>query len=68
MSRKTINQLSLCAVLLGVLLSPANAQSPGDQIDLRYWKLTLPSDANKDGKVDEVSVRGLKKYSHPEYF
>ena len=68
MSRKTINQLSLCVVLSSMLFSVACAQNPGDQIDLRFWKLTLPTDANKDGKVDEISVGGLKKYSHPDYF
>ena len=68
MSRKTIDQITLCLVLSGVLISPAYAQNPGDQIDMRFWKLTLPADANNDGKVDEISVQGLTGYSHPEYF
>ena len=68
MSRKTIKQLSLCVVLSGMLVSTVVAQNPGDKIDLSHWKLTLPTDENKDGKVDEIEVHGLKKYSHPDYF
>ncbi len=49
-------------------MSVAQAQSPGDHFDLRYWKLQLPVDANKDGKVDEVDVRQLGGYSHPDFF
>ncbi|MBV1909609.1 MAG: polysaccharide lyase family 7 protein [Kangiellaceae bacterium] len=41
---------------------------PADKIDLRFWKLTLPLDDNNDGKVDEVNVRSLKEYSHPDFF
>ena len=55
-------------ILSGLLFSETYAQSPADQIDLSFWKLTLPEDANKDGKVDEISVIALKDYSHPEYF
>lgn len=41
---------------------------PADKIDLRFWKLTLPLDDNNDGKVDEIKVRSLQKYSHPDFF
>lgn len=41
---------------------------PADKVDLRFWKLTLPLDDNNDGKVDEVKVRSLQKYSHPDFF
>lgn len=44
------------------------AESPGDYFDFKFWKLTLPLDANQDGKVDEVSVRSLADYSHPDFF
>lgn len=53
------------AALLG---SVAHAQVPGDHFDLRFWKLTLPLDDDKDGKVDEVKVAELKKYVHPDFF
>ena len=51
-----------------VFAMPAHAEKPADKIDLKFWKLTLPSDKDNDGKVDEISVSGLKSYSHPDYF
>jgi poly(beta-D-mannuronate) lyase len=53
---------------MGLGTSPALAESPGDYFDFKFWKLTLPLDANLDGKVDEVSVRSLADYSHPDFF
>jgi len=44
------------------------ALAPASKFDLSHWKITLPADLNKDGKVDEVSVKDLKKYSHPDFF
>ncbi len=58
----------LCLVLCGMPASQGIAQTPGEQIDLSFWKLTLPMDANKDGKVDEIKVSGLQNYSHPDFF
>ena len=49
-------------------VSPAFAENPSDYFDFKFWKLTLPLDANQDGKVDEISVRALSDYSHPEFF
>ncbi|MEO0576094.1 MAG: polysaccharide lyase family 7 protein [Pseudomonadota bacterium] len=46
----------------------AIAEHPGKKFDLKFWKLTLPMDANGDGKVDEVGVRSLKKFTHPDFF
>ena len=66
-SRLPVRLLS-CLILSGLTVSVAQAQSPGDHFDLRYWKLQLPVDANKDGKVDEVDVRQLGGYSHPDFF
>ena len=27
---------------------------PADKFDMRNWKITIPSDINEDGKVDEI--------------
>ncbi len=54
--------------MCAVPVAPVQAQTPGEQIDLSFWKLTLPIDANSDGKVDEIKVRELQKYSHPDFF
>jgi hypothetical protein len=44
------------------------AIDPAEKFDLRFWKIQVPEDANNDGKVDEIDVRELKKYSHPDFF
>jgi poly(beta-D-mannuronate) lyase len=46
----------------------AFADNPGDHFNFNFWKLTLPLDANQDGKVDEISVRSLTDYAHPDFF
>ena len=59
-----------CTLLIGTVfsISPAVAETPGDHFDFKFWKLTLPLDANQDGKVDEINVRSLADYSHPDFF
>ena len=41
---------------------------PGKVFDLSHWKITLPIDKNRDGKVDEIDVKKVQKYSHPDFF
>nr|UVA47522.1 alginate lyase [Thalassomonas sp.] len=41
---------------------------PADAFDLSHWKITLPLDDNNDGKIDEISVRKIQRYSHPDFF
>ena len=59
---------SFCGVLFLLPVAIADSQTPGDVIDLSFWKLTLPMDDNNDGKVDEIKVRDLQAYSHPDFF
>lgn len=59
----------VAAILPLVLLwSAAFGDVPAEKFDLRFWKLTLPTDDNGDGKVDEVDVRSLSDFSHPDFF
>lgn len=59
----------VAAFVIGLLaVLPALAEDPADRFDLRFWKLTLPTDADENGKVDEIDVRGLRNYTHPDYF
>ncbi len=60
-----------------VYTGPAAAQNqgitdkdlaPASKFDLTHWNITLPADLNKDGKVDTISVKDLRKYSHPDFF
>jgi len=60
--------LSLGALAAILFFAAAHAQNPADLFDLRFWKLTLPLDNDGDGKVDEISVRELADYSHPDFF
>jgi poly(beta-D-mannuronate) lyase len=60
-------------LVLGTLsLSTASAKDkapvPADKFDLSHWNITLPTDENKDKKVDTISTKKLKKFSHPDFF
>ncbi len=55
-------------VLLPVVATAADSNVPATKFDLSQWKLTLPMDANSDGKVDEIDVKQIKKYSHNDFF
>lgn len=62
--------------LMGLALvaaTPAHAADakspvPASAFDLSHWNITLPIDDNKDGKVDSVNVKKLRKFSHPDFF
>lgn len=41
---------------------------PANQFDLSHWNITLPVDLDGNKKVDSVSVKALKKFSHPDFF
>jgi poly(beta-D-mannuronate) lyase len=77
---KTPFSLGGCALLLAMgslSAGVATAQdggkderstAPGSAFDLGYWKITLPTDDNSDGKPDEIDVHGMQKLSHPDFF
>ena len=65
--------LSLSATGLAfiTLAATASAQSerlPAEVFDLSEWNITIPLDGNKDKKPDTISVKKLKKFSHPDFF
>jgi poly(beta-D-mannuronate) lyase len=41
---------------------------PADKFDLSHWKITVPVDLDKNGKIDEVSVKNIQTYQHPDFF
>ncbi len=41
---------------------------PADKFDLSNWKITVPLDLDNNGKVDEIDVKAIQTYSHPDYF
>lgn len=73
-SRRCSKRRSWASIFLTVVVGyfvgvvSAFADNPGDHFNFNFWKLTLPLDANQDGKVDEISVRSLTDYAHPDFF
>ncbi|PUV36143.1 polysaccharide lyase family 7 protein [Cronobacter sakazakii] len=41
---------------------------PADHFDVSHWKLTLPLDKDKNGKIDEIEGVAMYYLSHPDYF
>ncbi|PMH37089.1 alginate lyase [Vibrio sp. 10N.286.49.B3] len=41
---------------------------PADKFDMRNWKITIPSDINQDGRVDEIEGVAMLSYSHEDFF
>lgn len=41
---------------------------PADKFDMNNWKITIPSDINEDGKVDEIEGVAMLSYSHENFF
>ncbi len=58
----------IAIALIGLTNLSAFAEVPAEKFNLKNWKITLPMDANGDGKVDEVDVKGIQNYSHPDFF
>lgn len=59
-------------LLVAVVGSAGSARertdAPGSKFDLSEWKITLPADVDGDGKVDEVDVGQIQRYSDPNFF
>ena len=80
---KAVQGLGLCMSALMALgaCSSANVETevtsqtkskqdlaPGQVFDLSNWNITLPSDANTDGKPDIVEVKDIQTYTNPDFF
>ncbi|AWB66660.1 polysaccharide lyase family 7 protein [Saccharobesus litoralis] len=48
--------------------SSVSASVPASKFDLSQWKITVPLDEDKNGKIDEIDVKAIQSYSHPDYF
>ncbi|TRX54502.1 polysaccharide lyase family 7 protein [Thalassomonas sp. M1454] len=69
MRHASLTKLSTAILSLGLIFSPmALSAIPADKFNLSHWKITLPLDANGDGKVDEVDVSRIKKFQHSDFF
>ncbi|WP_016954252.1 polysaccharide lyase family 7 protein [Catenovulum agarivorans] len=76
-SIKAVSVLSIVATALIACSSTTNSESatastnssiPAEKFDLSEWKITLPMDGDGDGKIDEIDVKEIQSYSHPDYF
>ena len=57
------------SLLLGVSANVmADDAVPASEFDMTYWKITLPMDDDKNGKVDEIKNPEILTYSHPDFF
>ncbi|UTF61021.1 polysaccharide lyase family 7 protein [Gilvimarinus sp. DA14] len=41
---------------------------PGSVMDFSHWKITLPMDSNRDGKIDEVGPPNISRLLEPRFF
>ena len=41
---------------------------PAEKFDLSQWKINTPTDNNNDGIVDEIGIKEIQTYQHPDYF
>ena len=46
----------------------ANPLVPASKFDLSHWKINVPVDLDNDGKIDEIDVKEIQTYSHPDFF
>lgn len=71
-SKRTV---SLAAAACIACATPGHAAAddprenvPACNFDLANWKITLPTDQDKDGKPDEVDVKEMQNFAHPDFF
>ncbi len=67
-AKHSIGAVLLVAASATVSADEGKPVAPGQKFDLSYWKITLPADENGDGKVDEINVKSIQNYSHPDFF
>lgn len=59
----------VCIPLIMLVTSCAStSDTPAKKFDLSHWKITLPLDADNNGKIDEVDAKALQNYQHPDFF
>jgi len=59
---------ALAALSVSALSLAKDDTVPAEKFDLSEWKITVPLDKNKDKKADDIDVKKLQKYSHPDFF
>ena len=62
---KLLPLLPLTMLLAGCA---STSDAPESKIDLSNWKITVPTDTDGNGKVDEIDTKELASYQHPDFF
>jgi len=72
MLKKTIVSATLATVFLSFAANAINngvsTPVPADKFDMRNWKITIPSDINEDGRVDEIEGVAMLSYANEDFF
>jgi poly(beta-D-mannuronate) lyase len=70
MFKKNILAVALLAAVPMVSFANNGVSNPvpADKFDMRNWKITIPSDINEDGRVDEIEGVAMMSYSHTDFF
>ena len=63
----TATLTALCSVSTAALAGD-KTPVPADKFDLSQWNITVPVDKDKNKKPDVITVKKIKKYSHPDFF
>ena len=59
---------ALAAISVSAFSVAKDDKLPSEVFDLSEWKITVPLDKDKNKKADDIDVKKLKKYSHPDFF
>lgn len=46
----------------------AISAKPADVFDLSHWSITVPIDADNNGKADVIDTKAMQTYSHADFF
>ncbi|MDP5254654.1 MULTISPECIES: polysaccharide lyase family 7 protein [unclassified Vibrio] len=68
MKTPTLLSFAVLCSLSAPVLSSTDTRAPGQQFNMNNWKITLPQDINKDGRVDEIEGVAMLTYSNDDFF
>jgi len=60
--------LPLLPLTMLITACATTSNTPASKIDLSHWKITVPTDNDGNGKVDEIGTKELANYQHPDFF
>lgn len=65
----TLSKSAFAALPLMFIAAQTGAETiPAKKFDLSEWKITIPTDKDTNGKVDEISVKEIQSFEHKDFF